>query len=182
MNNKMCPFECVTRIKPDLSKLRIFGCAAYAFIDPSRRIGKLANRAKLYMYVGNDGESNGYLLYNRVGRDNNSRHCKIRRKRGHVWQSAKHTRPNIRLQLQSNNKYTSMLYLCKRLQWFQGKNPRHHVYNNTKYLQIYGLVQFNRGNKIVWANAECYSEVHNIVQQIWKAYFPSFATERTKRK
>jgi hypothetical protein len=33
----MCPFEFVTGIKPDLSKLRLFGCAAYAFIDPSKK-------------------------------------------------------------------------------------------------------------------------------------------------
>jgi len=37
MNNNMCPFEFVTGIKPDLSKLRIFVCAAYAFIDPTGR-------------------------------------------------------------------------------------------------------------------------------------------------
>ena len=53
------------RNQPDRSKLRIFGCAAYAFIDPARKIGKLVDRAKLY--VGKDGGSNGYLLYNRVG-------------------------------------------------------------------------------------------------------------------
>jgi len=62
----MCPLEFATGIKPDLSKLRIFGCIAYAFIDPSRRVGKLADRAKPYIYVGNDDESNGYLIYNRT--------------------------------------------------------------------------------------------------------------------
>jgi len=58
----MCPFEFATGIKPDLSKLFIFGCIAYAFLDPSRRAGKFAYIAKPYIYVGNDDESNGYLL------------------------------------------------------------------------------------------------------------------------
>jgi len=64
LDNTMCPFEFATGIRSDLSKLRIFGCMAYAFIDPSRRAGKFADRAKPYIYVGNDDESNGYLLYN----------------------------------------------------------------------------------------------------------------------
>jgi len=49
LNNTMCPFEFATGIKPDLSKLRIFGCIAYAFIDPSRRAEKFANRAVPYI-------------------------------------------------------------------------------------------------------------------------------------
>jgi hypothetical protein len=56
LNNTMCPFEFATGIKTDLSKLRIFGCIAYAFIDPSRRAGKFADRAKPCIYVGNDDE------------------------------------------------------------------------------------------------------------------------------
>ena len=65
LNSAMCPFEFETGIKPD-SKLKIFGCVAYAFIDPSRRAGKFADRPKHYMYVGNDDKANGYLLYNRT--------------------------------------------------------------------------------------------------------------------
>ena len=57
----MCPLEFATGIKPDLSKLRISGCIAYAFIDPSRRAGKIADSANPYIHVGNDD-----LLYNRT--------------------------------------------------------------------------------------------------------------------
>jgi len=49
LNNTMCPFELATGIKPDLSKLGIFGCIAYACIHPSRRAGKFADRAKPYI-------------------------------------------------------------------------------------------------------------------------------------
>ena len=66
LNNTKCPFEFAAGIKPDVSKLRLFGCIAYAFIDPSRRAGKFAHRVKPYIYVGNDDESNGYLLYDRT--------------------------------------------------------------------------------------------------------------------
>ena len=49
LNNTMCPFEFATGIKPDLSKLRIFGCLAYAFIDPSRsKFRRMAEMPELF--------------------------------------------------------------------------------------------------------------------------------------
>ena len=49
LNNTMCPFEFATGIKPDLSKLRIFGCLAYAYIDPSRsKFRRMAEMPELF--------------------------------------------------------------------------------------------------------------------------------------
>jgi len=56
LNNTMCQFEFATGIKPDMSKLGIFGCMVYAFIDPSRRAGMFADRAKPYIHAGNEDE------------------------------------------------------------------------------------------------------------------------------
>ncbi|KAK3233736.1 hypothetical protein CYMTET_55980 [Cymbomonas tetramitiformis] len=47
----------------DLSQLRIFGCRAYPFIDPTIREHKLSNRAREIRYVGHSEVSSAYLLY-----------------------------------------------------------------------------------------------------------------------
>ncbi|KAK3287955.1 hypothetical protein CYMTET_4563 [Cymbomonas tetramitiformis] len=47
----------------DLSHLRVFGCLAYAFVDPDRMEHKLSNRAKQLTYVGHSEVSSAYLLY-----------------------------------------------------------------------------------------------------------------------
>eukprot|EP00854_Cymbomonas_tetramitiformis_P014317 gene14317-biopygen14758 len=47
----------------DLSQLRIFGCLAYPFIDPSLREHKLSNRARELKYAGHSEVSSAYLLY-----------------------------------------------------------------------------------------------------------------------
>ncbi|KAK3240939.1 hypothetical protein CYMTET_49259 [Cymbomonas tetramitiformis] len=47
----------------DLSQLRIFGCRAYPFIDPTVREHKLSNRAREIRYVGHSEVSSAYLLY-----------------------------------------------------------------------------------------------------------------------
>ncbi|KAK3273778.1 hypothetical protein CYMTET_18001 [Cymbomonas tetramitiformis] len=47
----------------NLSQLRIFGCLAYPFIDPSLREHKLSNRARELRYVGHSEVSSAYLLY-----------------------------------------------------------------------------------------------------------------------
>eukprot|EP00854_Cymbomonas_tetramitiformis_P004734 gene4734-biopygen4670 len=47
----------------DLSQLRVFGCLAYAFIDPSLREHKLSDRARELRYVGHSEVSSAYLLY-----------------------------------------------------------------------------------------------------------------------
>ncbi|KAK3282268.1 hypothetical protein CYMTET_9991 [Cymbomonas tetramitiformis] len=47
----------------DLSLLRVFGCLAYAFVDPDSREHKLGDRAKQLRYVGHSEVSSAYLLY-----------------------------------------------------------------------------------------------------------------------
>ncbi|KAK3242630.1 hypothetical protein CYMTET_47694 [Cymbomonas tetramitiformis] len=47
----------------DLSQLRVFGCRAYPFIDPTIREHKLSNRARELRYVGHSEVSSAYLLY-----------------------------------------------------------------------------------------------------------------------
>ncbi|KAK3257140.1 hypothetical protein CYMTET_33764 [Cymbomonas tetramitiformis] len=47
----------------DLSQLRVFGCMAYPFIDPTIREHKLSNRARELRYVGHSEVSSAYLLY-----------------------------------------------------------------------------------------------------------------------
>ncbi|KAK3267377.1 hypothetical protein CYMTET_24057 [Cymbomonas tetramitiformis] len=47
----------------DLSQLRVFGCMAYPFIDPTVREHKLSNRARELRYVGHSEVSSAYLLY-----------------------------------------------------------------------------------------------------------------------
>eukprot|EP00854_Cymbomonas_tetramitiformis_P034374 gene34374-biopygen27603 len=47
----------------DLSHLRVFGCLAYAFVDPGRREHKLSDRARQLRYVGHSEISSAYLLY-----------------------------------------------------------------------------------------------------------------------
>ncbi|KAK3263746.1 hypothetical protein CYMTET_27477 [Cymbomonas tetramitiformis] len=47
----------------DLSHLRVFGCLAYAFVDPDSREHKLSDRARQLRYVGHSEVSSAYLLY-----------------------------------------------------------------------------------------------------------------------
>ncbi|KAK3273516.1 hypothetical protein CYMTET_18248 [Cymbomonas tetramitiformis] len=47
----------------NLSQLRVFGCMAYPFIDPTVREHKLSNRARELRYVGHSEVSSAYLLY-----------------------------------------------------------------------------------------------------------------------
>lgn len=56
------PHQRVFSIAPDLSKLRVFGCPAYAFVDPSLRT-KLDDRAVEGIYVGHEENSSAYLIY-----------------------------------------------------------------------------------------------------------------------
>jgi transposase InsO family protein len=46
------PFEALTGKKPDVSKMRVFGCGAYVFIPPTRRHNKLSPKSELMTYLG----------------------------------------------------------------------------------------------------------------------------------
>ena len=62
---KHCPLEKYQNLKPDYSRIRIFGCSAYAFIEPMRVRGEInINRAQQRTFVGNTSD-NTYKLLNR---------------------------------------------------------------------------------------------------------------------
>ena len=42
----------ITKSEPDISHLRIFGCAAYVFIHKEQRANKLAPKSELMIYLG----------------------------------------------------------------------------------------------------------------------------------
>jgi len=40
------------KVKPDLSKLHVFGCGAYVFLPKEVRANKLSPRSELMTYIG----------------------------------------------------------------------------------------------------------------------------------
>ena len=58
----MPPFECITREKPDLSNIRIFGGKAYAHIPKAKRQGKFERRADKGFCAG-VGFRSGYRVF-----------------------------------------------------------------------------------------------------------------------
>jgi len=61
------PYEKAFGRKPDLSRVRVFGCDAYAWVDPVNRDGKLDTRSEKFAYVGNDVSAKSYKLMTRDG-------------------------------------------------------------------------------------------------------------------
>lgn len=67
-NQKHCPYEKYQNLKPDYSRIRIFGCSAYSFIEPFRVRGEInVNRANQRTYVGNTPNATYKLLNRRSG-------------------------------------------------------------------------------------------------------------------
>ncbi|KAH9140730.1 hypothetical protein AeRB84_015057 [Aphanomyces euteiches] len=58
----MTPFERLWKSKPDLGNLRIFGCEAYAHVEPHQR-SKFASKTIRAMYLGHETYIKGYRLY-----------------------------------------------------------------------------------------------------------------------
>ena len=54
------PYEAMTRKKPDISALRVFGCGAYVFIPLTRRPNKLSPKSELMVYLGITEGMKGY--------------------------------------------------------------------------------------------------------------------------
>ncbi|KAK3266748.1 hypothetical protein CYMTET_24652 [Cymbomonas tetramitiformis] len=61
--HKKSPYYKLYGQHQDLSHLRVFGCLAYAFVDPDNREHKLSDRARQLRYVGHSEVSSAYLLY-----------------------------------------------------------------------------------------------------------------------
>ncbi|GJY66443.1 zinc finger, CCHC-type containing protein [Tanacetum coccineum] len=56
------PYEAIKRRKPNLEKLRVFGCIAYAKV-PSQCLTKLDDRSSRMVYLGNEQGSKAYRLF-----------------------------------------------------------------------------------------------------------------------
>ena len=49
---KTTPYESINRIKPDISHLRVMGCAAYVFLHEDQHQNKMSPHADLMMFIG----------------------------------------------------------------------------------------------------------------------------------
>ena len=59
---KISGYEMMTKHKPSMSRIRTFGCHAFAFIRKEER-KKFAPKSRLAIYLGPDPSSVGYLLW-----------------------------------------------------------------------------------------------------------------------
>ena len=57
----MTPFEALTREKPDLSNLKVFGCAGYAKVPDALR-HKWSPKARKVVFLGLDSEKIGFRI------------------------------------------------------------------------------------------------------------------------
>ena len=61
------PQEARTGYKPDIKYLRVFGCVAYAhMLDEKRK--KLDDKGEACIFVGYNGHSKAYKLYNSISK------------------------------------------------------------------------------------------------------------------
>ena len=58
--NWRTPFQAITGKKPDISKMRVFGCGAYVYIPPTRRQNKLSPKSELMVFLGETEGMKGY--------------------------------------------------------------------------------------------------------------------------
>ena len=66
ITSRKCPLEALTGLRPDYERIQIWGCPAYHFKEKSKRgDNQFGERAKRYVYVGNNERTNGYILYDR---------------------------------------------------------------------------------------------------------------------
>jgi hypothetical protein len=56
------PVEIRTGEKPDLTDLKVFGCAAYVYLPPEKQKDKLAPRSELMTFLGYEAGTKGYLF------------------------------------------------------------------------------------------------------------------------
>jgi hypothetical protein len=54
------PFEAITGEKPDICRMRVFGCGAYVYIPPTRRHNKLSPKSELMVFLGETEGMKGY--------------------------------------------------------------------------------------------------------------------------
>jgi len=136
------------------------------------------------MHVGNDSESNGYRLYNRVGHETTTRGIVKFVENVDMYGKVLSTQDKTFVYNYSTTTNTPQGYIyVNDYNDFSGRILDISVYCYTKDLQTYGLVQFKKGNETVWANAECLlRSTQRREANMKETYFSIFATGRTKRK
>ena len=58
--NWRTPFEAIIGEKPDISRMRVFGCGVYVYISPTRRHNKLSPKSELMVFLGETEGMKGY--------------------------------------------------------------------------------------------------------------------------
>jgi len=66
--SKSTPFEALTGERPNLSHLRVVGCAAWSLIMKGKRDGKLAPRARLCCFLGYSSTQKAYKIWDPIER------------------------------------------------------------------------------------------------------------------
>src|SRR5215469_13236194 len=66
--NWSTPIECLHKVKPDVSNLKVFGCGAYVYLPQEKRTNSLAPKSELMVFIGFKIGTKGY----RFMRSNNS--------------------------------------------------------------------------------------------------------------
>jgi hypothetical protein len=54
------PNEILTKEKPSVTHLKVFGCAVYVYLPEEKRVNKLAARSELMTYIGRVQGIKGY--------------------------------------------------------------------------------------------------------------------------
>jgi hypothetical protein len=60
--NWQTPFQMLNKEKPDVTHLRVFGCAAYVFIPVEVRTNKMSPKSELMVYLGNHPGGKGWIF------------------------------------------------------------------------------------------------------------------------
>ena len=63
LTGEKSPYEMKYQMKPDVDKLRVWGCQCWYFLPEHERTSKISARALPAEHLGRDYERNGYIVY-----------------------------------------------------------------------------------------------------------------------
>ena len=63
LTGEKSPYEMKYQMKPDVDKLRVWGCQCWYFLPEHERTSKISARALPAVHLGRDYERNGYIVY-----------------------------------------------------------------------------------------------------------------------
>jgi hypothetical protein len=151
--NMKTPYEALFETKPDLSKIRVFGCSAYPHIDPVGR-RKLDDRASNGIYVGHDDNSPAYkILYPDTGKVKFRGKCTFIENINSYSQIITHNLPEEYDTTLSDDEYTKLpndfYENDKTTDYVRGvtKITDHRVHYDTEDKETYGIVKIHTKNK-----------------------------------